>query len=353
LRATLAAAVGVALVVPPSCVPVPSDVRSWQFGHVSTDAADRPLKDVAAGLGKTIGAGVTSDGLREPAYSTVLDREFNSITPSHEMKWRTIEPTRGTRNFVPGDAIVSYAERRGMEVRGHTLLWHVSVPPWVSTLAAPELRLAVAEHVRETVAHYRGRVRSWDVVNEAVADDGPGLRDSVYLRGLGENFVADAFRLAHEVDPGALLFYNDYGGEGLGAKSDRIYKLVRDLKMNGIPIHGVGLQMHVSARNRPSDASIAANVRRLADLGLWVRITEMDVKSNGVWGWQQVRLDAQRAAYRAIVRLCAIESRCDGVTIWGVTDAYTWLTGESPLLFDAQYRPKPAYFGVLDALSGR
>lgn len=314
---------------------------------------DRPLVVAASSLGKYVGTAVQAGLLGDPLYRAVVDREFGSLTAEYEMKWATQEPAPGAFNFGPGDQILAYADAHGMRVRAHTLIWHGSVPSWLETLSPDGLRLAVSNHIRAAVEHYRGRVRAWDVVNEAVADDGSGLRDTVFRRGLGDGYIADAFRAAREADPAALLFYNDYNGEGSSAKSNRIYELVRDLKTAGVPIDGVGLQMHVSANGRPSDASVAANMRRLADLGLSVAITEMDVKINGVSGSAQTRLDAQRTAYHAVVGLCAAEPRCEGVTFWGFTDAHTWISGDLPLLYDAQYQPKPAYFGVLDALSGR
>ena len=316
-------------------------------------AGDRPLTTAASALGKYVGTAVQAGLLGDPAYRNVLDREFGSLTAEFEMKWPAQEPAQGAFNFGAGDQILSYADSHGMRLRGHTLLWHGAVPSWLESLSGDALRGAVADHIRAVVGHYRGRVRAWDVVNEAVADDGSGLRDTVFRRGLGDEYIADAFRLAREADPSALLFYNDYNGEGLTAKSNRIYDLVKTLKASGVPIDGVGLQMHISASGRPSDASIASNMRRLADLGVAVAITEMDVKINGVAGSQQVRLDSQRTAYHAVVGLCAAEPRCEGVTFWGFTDAHTWITGDLPLLYDAQYQAKPAYFGVLDALSGR
>jgi endo-1,4-beta-xylanase len=240
-----------------------------------------------------------------------------------------------------------------MRLKGHTLVWHGSVPAWVNALSAAELRTAFQDHIRTVAGHYRGRVLAWDVVNEAVADDGSGLRDTVFRQKLGDQYIADAFRLAREADPQALLFYNDYNGEGMNAKSNRIYELVKGLQAAGVPIDGVGLQMHVSANSRPSDASIAANMRRLADLGLLVNISEMDVRISNVGGSTPSRLDTQKAAYHDIVALCMAEPRCHAVTFWGFTDAHTWITGDDPLLYDAQYARKPAYYGVLNALSGQ
>ena len=311
------------------------------------------LRLAAQANGRRIGAAVQSGLLLESRYSETAAREFNYLTAEYEMKWGPIEATRGLSNFAAGDDIVAFARSRGMEVKGHTLLWHQSLPGWVSGLSPSDLRAAVAAHIRDVAGHFRGRIHAWDVVNEAVSDDGVNLRDTVFRQKLGDGYIAEAFRLAREADPGALLFYNDYGGEGSGSKSNRIYDLVRDLLASGVPIDGVGLQMHISANNRPSDGSIAANIRRLSSLGLVVHISEMDVKVNGVAGSADQKLEAQKSAYKSIVAICVAEPRCEAVTFWGVSDAHTWLTGETPLLFDAQYAPKPAYTGVLDALRRR
>jgi endo-1,4-beta-xylanase len=311
------------------------------------------LRAAAAPNGRRIGAAVQSGLLNEARYGGTVSREFSYLTAEYEMKWGAIESIRGSHDFFAGDAIVSFARGQGMDVKGHALLWHQSLPAWVSGLSPTDLRAAVATHIREVAGHYRGRVHAWDVVNEAVSDDGTGLRDTVFRQKLGDGYIAEAFRLAREADPGALLFYNDYGGEGAGAKSNRIYDLLRGLIADGVPIDGVGLQMHVSANNRPSDGSIAANMQRLAGLGLLVHISEMDVKVNGVGGSTAQRLEAQKTAYKSIVAVCLAEPRCEAVTFWGVSDAHTWISGDTPLLFDAQYAAKPAYVGVLDALRGR
>jgi endo-1,4-beta-xylanase len=311
------------------------------------------LKGAAASAGRLVGTAVQAGLLSDSQYNAVASREFNYLTAEYQMKWDVIERSRGSRDFGPGDAIVGYAASQAMRVKGHTLLWHGSTPAWVNALPADELRAAVEQHIRTVMEHYRGRIHAWDVVNEAVADNGSSLRDTVFRQRLGERYIADAFRIARQSDPSALLFYNDYGGEGTNAKADRIYALLQDLVSSGVPIDGVGLQMHISANNRPPDAAIAANMRRLAGLGLIVHISEMDVRINDVAGSDQARLEIQRTTYRDVVRVCMLEPRCEAVTFWGFTDAHTWIGGDRPLLFDARYQPKPAYQGVLDALRGR
>jgi len=316
-----------------------------------------PLRDAANVSGKMIGTAVQSGLLRTPPYDTVAARHFNYLTAEYEMKMGVIAQSPGFNDYGPGDAIVGFAMANGMRVKGHALVWHGSVPSWVEALSPADLRPMFENYIRDVAAHYRGRVFAWDVVNEAVADDGSGLRDTVFRRKLGDGYVAEAFRLARQADPAARLIYNDYGGEGLNTKSNRIYELVRSLVAEGVPIDGVGLQMHITASNPPNAASVAANVRRLADLGLTVNISEMDVRIRDAPGTAQARLELQKTVYKSMVGVCVEEMRCDGVTFWGFTDAHSWIDSrfgaDDPLLFDDQYVAKPAFFGVLEALLRR
>jgi endo-1,4-beta-xylanase len=322
----------------------------------STPVSDPdPLRTAAAAAGKLVGTAVQSSYLNDARYAAVFSRHFNYVTAEYEMKWDPIEKTRGAENFSGGDAIANYAATHGMQVKGHALVWHQAVPPWVEGLDAAELRTELERHIRSVASHYRGRVVAWDVVNEAIDDAGFGLRNSIFRQKLGDGYIAEAFRIAHEADPQALLFYNDYGGEGTGGKSDAIYTLVSGLRAQGVPIDGVGLQMHVRAAAPPSGADVSANMRRLAALGLRVNISEMDVRTGDAG--TTASLAAQQSAYHALVGACVAEPACDAVTFWGFTDAHSWIYSQygvdAPLLFDAQYAPKPAFYGVLDALMRR
>jgi endo-1,4-beta-xylanase len=316
-----------------------------------------PLREAARAAGKKVGAAVQSSYLADGRYSSVLGRHFNYLTAEYEMKWATIESAQGVRNFSPGDNIVGYGQANGMQVKGHTLIWHGSVPGWLNSLSPADFRAAFEAHIRAVGEHFRGRLYAWDVVNEAIGDNGTGLRDTIFLQKLGDTYIADAFRLAHQADPQALLFYNDYSGEGLNAKSDRILQLVSGLRTQGVPIDGVGLQMHITAWNPPSESAVASNMRRLAELGLLVNISEMDVRIRDLPGTPQSKLDAQKAVYKSMVGVCVAEPRCDAVTFWGFTDAYSWIDrqygADDPLLFDEQYAPKPAFYGVFDAFMRR
>jgi endo-1,4-beta-xylanase len=315
-----------------------------------------PLRDAAAATGRLVGAALFSSRLGSDAsYTAAAARHFNYVTAEWEMKWDPVQRTPGVYDFSGADRIVDFAEARGMKLKGHALVWHGATPAWVGALSPPELRIAFEDHIRTVAGRYRGRLWAWDVVNEAIDDAQPGLRSTVFSRGLGPEYVAEAFRLARLADPDAQLIYNDYGGEGLGRKSNDIYNLVRDLRQRRL-VDGVGLQMHISASSFPPVADIAANIRRLAELGLEVNISEMDVRVRDVPGDTAVKLERQRQAYRDVVAACLAVPRCEAVTFWGFTDAHSWIDSafgaDDPLLFDEQYRAKPAFFGVQDALLG-
>ena len=327
----------------PSAAPAATDVE--------------PLKGAAAPA-RLVGTAVQARLLRtEPSYAAAVAHHFSYVTAEFEMKWGQIERQPGQRDYGPADEIAAFAEARGMRVKGHALVWHGDSPAWLDALSPPEVRIAFEDHIRTTVGRYRGRIAAWDVVNEAIADDRSGLRDTVYLRKLGPGYIAEAFRRAHEADPDALLIYNDYGGEGLNRKSDDVYNLVRDLLAQGVPIGGVGLQMHLDAVSFPALADIARNMRRLAELGLVVNISEMDVRVARLPGTPASRLDDQRRVYHDVVAVCVAEPRCHAITFWGFTDRYSWIDAffgpDDPLLFDESYRAKPAYSGVMDALRSR
>jgi endo-1,4-beta-xylanase len=299
-----------------------------------------------------VGVAVDATLLDDPAYVRTLLREFSAVTPENAMKWGPAHPTPDGWDLDAADRIVAFAETHGLDVHGHTLVWHEQLPAWVRTLSAREADRALAEHVETLVGRYRARIASWDVVNEAMGDDGR-LRRSVFHRALGPGYLATAFRLAHAADPSARLYYNDYGAEAGGAKSDAVFALVRRLVEEGVPIHGVGLQMHLRATRPPATAAIRANVARFAALGLEVRISEMDVRVRTARRGDP--LARQGAAYRNAIGACVGQPGFAGVTFWGVSDRHSWVHerfGEdAPLLFDRDYAPKPAYYGARAALA--
>jgi endo-1,4-beta-xylanase len=314
------------------------------------------LRQLGEARGVMVGTAASLAGLDEPPYAGLLAGQFDSLTPENAMKWQPIHPRPDEWNFDPADRLVLFAGRNGMRVKGHTLVWHNQVPDYLASLSEDDLRCAVREHIRTVVGRYRGRVYAWDVVNEALADGDGDLRPTLFLNRLGEGYIAEAFRAAHEADPDALLFYNDYGCDGLGRKSDRQFALLRDLRAAGVPVHGVGLQMHLTAKAVPRPQDVAANVRRLACLGLRVHVSEMDVRVRDVPGGLPVQLETQAAIYHDILAACLCERGFEAFTFWGFTDRHSWVHQtfgpDLPLPFDTLYRPKPAYVGVRAALLG-
>jgi GH35 family endo-1,4-beta-xylanase len=324
------------------------------------------LRGFADQNGVYIGAAVYASHLQDPVHRETLSREFNMLTPENEAKACEVQARRGVFDFRHFDELVAFAEANNMVIHGHTLLWHQCMPEWLESgeFDREEAIQIMRDHIMTVVGRYKGRIAIWDVVNEAIADDGSGLRDTPWRSMIGDDYIELAFQFAHEADPDALLFYNDYGAEGLNSKSDAVYALVQDLVERGIPIHGVGLQMHITvgdtAQNGKLPADVLAqNIQRLGELGLEVQITEMDV---GYLGETSKEILQQQAAdYYRVMDTCLNSEYCTALIIWGVADHFSWLRYREssrtpdvePLLFDSKYKPKPAYFALLDVLARR
>ncbi|MBA3327719.1 MAG: endo-1,4-beta-xylanase [Solirubrobacterales bacterium] len=310
-----------------------------------------PLRELAQAEGRRVGTAVQARALeRDRAYGQLVAGQFSSVTPENEMKWDVVAPEQGTFEFGPADEIVGRAHDAGQVVRGHTLVWHSQTPGWLGPLDAEELRAAMLEHIARVAGHFRGRVATWDVVNEAITDRGR-LRRSVFLQRLGPGYVAQAFRAAREADPDAKLFINDFGIEGINPKSDRLYALVRELKAQGAPVDGVGFQMHVNLKGVPAD--FAANLRRFVALGVEVAVTEADVALRQPAS--EGDLAAQARVFTDALRGCLEVAKCRSFTFWGFTDSRSWIPENQPgfgraTLLDSRLRPKPAYEAVQRAL---
>lgn len=332
---------------------------------------------IAAACGLSIGSAVHDQHLfDDPEYGAVLAREFDSLTPYTAMKWGCIHPEPDRYDFAGADAIVEFAAAHRMRVRGHTLIWGGATDPpnpvYVNEpSSAAELRALVTDHVQTVMRRYVGRVDRWDVVNEpltVLGDPGSsdGLRDHVFLRQLGAGYIAEALELAHRADPTARLFVNDFFVLKPGPKQERYFRLVRELVDAKVPLHGVGFQGHLAFLpvappgdvDLPTQQEIEATLRRFSAFGVDVEITELNVHTWRFEGDRSARLERQREIYAAAVRACVAVPGCKGVTVWLFTDryptsieAFLHRDGE-PLLFDKDYVPKPAYFGVRDALRG-
>jgi len=317
---------------------------------------ETPLRDLARKRGLAIGTAVSADALcADTQYREILAHEFNMVTCENAMKFGPLHPVRDQFRFDDADAIVAFARENGMAVRGHTLVWHRLLPGWFADggFTYDDGIDLMRGHIHTVVSRYRGQVCAWDVVNEAFEDDG-GWRSTPFLRMFGPDYLKMAFHWAHEADPGAKLFYNDYSADDINRKSDAIHATVQMLLEQGVPIHGVGLQMHLCTCDTPRSLSVAANIKRFNDLGLDVHITEMDVRIKEPFSKSDYAKQAQ--IYREVMEVCLNAQRCSAFLVWGLTDKYSWIPetfkGEgAALLFDAAGCPKAAYEAIQAALA--
>jgi endo-1,4-beta-xylanase len=343
------------------------------------------LREAAAGA-FLIGAAVSPDVVlgRDSLSSALVRTHFSAITPENVLKWEAVHPRPGVYDFAAADQVVAFAERNGMAVFGHVLVWHNQTPRWVfedssgNPVSRDTLLGRMRDHILTVVGRYRGRIAGWDVVNEAVDEDG-SLRRTPWLTIIGEDYLAKAFQYAHEADPGAELYYNDYSLEN-APKREGALTLVRRLLADGVPVSGVGLQGHAHL-DWPSVEQEDTTIAAFAGLGVKVEITELDIdvlpRPTPQRGADvtlvlvpQPDLDPYAAGLpdsvqlelaRRYADLFTLYRRYRGtvtrVTLWGVTDRTSWknnwpVRGRTnyPLLFDRDGRPKPAFDAVIRAL---
>lgn len=312
------------------------------------------LRAIATEKGMLIGTALSLNYFDQAGYLDKVKNEFNIITMENAMKWASINPSRENFIFSGPDLAVQIAEENEMKMRGHTLVWHQQLPLWLTDKAdkwTKEELLGIMDNYIETVAgHFKGKIHSWDVLNEIFEEDGT-FRQSMWFKTTGEDYIALALNKAHEMDPDAKLFINDYNVETINAKSDGLYNLVKKLLEENVPIDGVGFQCHFIADQIDYD-SFAKNVERFEALGLEVQLTEVDLRIKAPITDEKIA--AQGEAYKKLMEI-SLAHNIRVFIVWGVTDSQSWVPGffvgySSPLLFDGKYQPKPAYNGLIDAL---
>jgi endo-1,4-beta-xylanase len=312
-----------------------------------------------------IGCAIDPNLLKNNAlYRGVVTKEFGGITVENAMKWGTIHPSQTTFNFTDADYIADFCATNKKRLFGHTLVWHSYNPSWLESFSGDSTAFEnlLKTHIQTVVTHFKGKAVAWDVVNEAFDDNG-NMRttESIWAKKLGKDYIARAFKYANEADPTALLFYNDYGQEYSSGKLQGILTMVADLKKRGIPIHGLGLQMHIGINS--SDNGILTAVSEYAKTGLKIHFSELDISlTGGTKNPSLVFTDAlketQKQKYKTVIKYYTQiipEAQRFGITTWNVGDADSWLRGfiqknEYPLLFDDNYNRKPAYYGFIDGL---
>ncbi|MEZ4726735.1 MAG: endo-1,4-beta-xylanase [Caldilineaceae bacterium] len=319
-----------------------------------------PLRSLTATHGVTFGALPDSSTLGRVADWQLLARHANLLV--WHLGWSFSDPNHPRENEYAellAATRLAYAKAQGQRVRAHPLLWYYDIPDWVTNGAYTPAELEEILRNRITSLMTKHRADEWVVVNEAIVDEETGLdlRDNVFQRTFGEAHLDMAFRFARAADPNAILIYNDYGVEAINTKSDRMYNLLQRMLARGVPIDGVGLQFHLlgcEGKQAPTKAALIANMARFADLGLDIYVTELDVNLNGLAGSQAAKWAAQAQIYRDVTEACLATAACRSVTTWGLRDNASWWydnvgCGDDPLLFTADYRPKPAFFAVEQA----
>jgi endo-1,4-beta-xylanase len=321
-------------------------------------AAPERLRDVA---GYPIGAAVSPTLLQtRPAYRTLAETEYTSLTAENAMKMRALHPEAARYDWSGADVIVNLAQQNKTRVHGHTLLWHLSIPDWVTNVQgdAAAWEALLKEHIQTVVGHYRGKVASWDVVNEAFNDDGT-LRNTLWLQKLGPDYLARCFQYARAADPNVKLFYNDYGQEYAPKKMAAILAMVADFKRRGVPIDGLGLQMHLGLNS--NESGIQTVIRQATETGLLVHLSELDIsvnpKAEANFSYSDDVKAKQTAKYELVFRAYRQVPAAQrfGITTWNIGDPDSWIRSyykreDYPLLFDDQYQRKPVYGRLLAVL---
>ena len=334
------------------------------------------LRHHAYKRGLLTGFAVNTDLLASnPTYARILTEQASILVPEVALKWVPLRPAADRFDFTRSDALVDFAHQHNIKLRGHTLVWHEAIPTWFATTVTSEnAKQYLEDHISTVVGRYKGKMLSWDVVNEAVlpADGRPdGLRNSPWMKLLGPDYIEIAFRAAHNADPHLILTYNDYGVEYDNEEdTDRrryILELLRSLKAKGVPLDALGIQSHIKAG---FPAVIGKDLREYMaaarNLGLQIFITELDVNEDDLPYDDVAKRDEVIArTYTDFLTVALAEPAVKAVLLWGLSDSHTWLNNgpthhrkqpnrpQRSLLFDKDYKPKPAFFAVRDAFDRR
>ena len=342
--------------------------------HVaSANSGNAPdsLRSLAAQVGLRIGTAIIPQDVETPSFAAIGASQFSVVTPGNGMKWGVVEPTQGTFDWSQADQLVAFAQANHQLIRGHTLLWHNQLPDWLTTgvangtISNAQLTNLLHQHITTEVSRYRGKIWQWDVANEFFTDANPSVinPDDFWISHLGPGIISQAFIWAHQADPKALLCYNDYniaGEDGSNAKSDAAFAWLKQELAAGIPISCVGDQGHLDTQFGFSGQRMQQDLARFATLGLKVAITEADVRTFVNNATDQVPTDnlatfAQPEEESQMLNACLAVRQCISFTVWGFTDADSWVpgffTGEGyATIYDVNQQPKQAYLDMQNDL---
>ncbi len=338
-------------------------------GCVSKPLDDKGLKEIAS---FPIGGAIEiSQVTKDSALRNIIIRNFNSITATSDMKMYAIAPRDSVYNWEKADSLVDFSQRNDLRLFGHTLVWHSGTPRWVFQKASQDsvwLSNFLKIYIQDYVGRYKGKVAAWDVVNEGLDTQGGAYRETLWYNKLGKEYIANAFRYAHEADPDADLFYNDFNLERDTAKLNGVLRMIEELKADEVPITGLGVQMHL--RMDIPEKLIRESVRKMAATGLKIHFSELDIIFNthddSRGGGEQIysevtseMLEQQAQKYEIVAKIYREEVPKEqqfGITFWDFTDRDTWINpffglNDWPTIFNKELKPKPAYYGFKKGLA--
>ncbi|MEM7802514.1 MAG: endo-1,4-beta-xylanase [Chloroflexota bacterium] len=335
----------------------PEETDTAALSYTTPSKIGEPLRQLAQPLGLTVGAAVeTSTFLCNGLHNAVLITEFNAITAANALKMGPLQPQRGQYSWEDADRMVAFAQEHNMLFHGHTLVWHTQQPSWVEneSFSREEMLDILYGHIDTVMGRYAGRIELWDVVNEAIEDETYGLRATPWQQQIGDDYIDLAFMRARAADPSAMLLYNDYNIAQQGdRKADAVHEMIEGMVERGIPIDGVGFQMHWLVESPPDPEAIAQNMARYASIGIDVYITEIDVRLSD--RLPDSALNDAATVYREMLRVCLEAPNCNHFTTWGISDYDSWIPGlfvgyGRAHLFDENFEAKPAYHALIEAL---
>jgi len=332
---------------------------------------DEPATSLKRNADFPIGTAIKITTLSKDTILQKLQKNnFNSITSASDMKMNKIMPKEGIFYWKDVDSIVNYAQKNNQRVFGHNLIWHSSTPNWVQQKALKDslwLGKFMKEYITTYVSRYKGKVAAWDVVNEGLESAGGAIRETMWYKAMGKDYIAKAFTYAHEADPNAILFYNDFNIERDTIKLNATLKLINNLRNEGVPISGIGFQMHI--RMDIPDEVITYSLKKASETGLQIHLSEVDIifnkhddtRNGGIQLYEKLTekmKEAQARKYKNLIKMYRTivpKEQQYGITFWDFTDRDTWINGffnmkDWPTIYDENLKPKPAYFGVLEGL---
>lgn len=326
-----------------------------------------PLKSLAGTKNVAVGNYASLKLLGEPAYKSILTSQYDFVSVDGELNWTfnngSLRPSAGKFDFTNPDIVFNFASANNLPVQAHHLVWGEEkwLPAWLKNgnYSKAQLLELIHQHISEVSSHYKGRVREWTVANEA-------FTRGQHLFGLNDwwadhtgdlEYIDKSFIWAHQTDPNAKLLLNDFGNESLNSTSDAMLAYIKGMQQRGVPIDGIGMQMHIDGAHSPDKQSVVDNMRRFGGLGLGVYVTEFDVNMSGVSGNREQKYQVEAKVYRDMASACVESKVCYSFAELGVTDKDSWYNELGfkdawPLPFDEKYQPKPAFLALRDVFAG-